>query len=132
VRDDDLDLDLDDEPVIPAKPAKPTKPAPAVKAVPSPAAKPAVAVGTKAPSLLARAKSYVKRPQFNGRTFLTLLLALLALVILAENFAPVRFYLLGLALELPKALCFLIDVALGAALMWWWLRRPTSPVEAGK
>ena len=53
-------------------------------------------------------------------------------MILGENTAPVRFYLLGLALELPKALAFILDVAVGAALMWWWLRRPTSPAEGGK
>lgn len=132
MRDDDLDLDLDDEPAIPAKPAKPVRPAPTAKAAPTPAAKPALLAGTKAPSLIDRAKGYVKRPQFNGRTFLLMLLALIALVILTENLAPVRFYLLGLALELPKALAFLLQVALGAALMWWWLRKPSTPAEGEK
>lgn len=128
MRDDDLDLDLDDLPAMPAKPAKPVKPAPAT----NPAPKPAAAVGAKASGLLGRAKDYVKRPQFNGRTFLILLLALLAIVLLSENSGPVRFYLLGLALELPKSLAFLLHLAVGAALMWWWLRRPAKPAEAGK
>lgn len=132
MRDDDLDLDLDYEPGTPAKPAKPVKPTPAAKAAAATDPKPALSAGAKAPSLLARAKNYVKRPQFNGRTFLILLLALLALVILGENAAPVRFYLLGLALELPKALAFLIHVAAGAALMWWWLHKPSKSAEGGK
>lgn len=129
--DDDLDLELDDKPVTP-RPAKPVKSAPAPKAAAP--AEPAVAktVGARPPGLAQRAREYVKRPQFNGRTFLTTLIVLIILVILAENWAPVRFYLFGIALELPKAIAFLLDVALGAALMWLWLRRPGKVAEGTK
>lgn len=131
MRDDDLDLELDDEPVAPARPAKPAKTEPVKPAVkPAPAA--AKAAKETVPGLIERAKNCFKAPQFNGRTFLTVLVVLLALVLVAENWSPVRFYCLGLALELPKALCFLIDVAIGALLMWLWLRRNPASLESGK
>ncbi|MHB8996533.1 MAG: hypothetical protein ACYC63_14910 [Armatimonadota bacterium] len=129
--DDDLDLELDDEPKTP-RPATSVKSSPAPKAAAP--AQPAVAktVGTRPPGLAQRARDYVKHPQFNGRTFLTILIILIILVILAENWAPVRFYLFGIALELPKAIAFLLDVALGAILMWLWLRRPGKVAEGTK
>lgn len=130
--DDDLDLELDDEPLKPARPAKPAKPAPAPKATAPAEPTPVKTVGTRPPGLAQRARDYVRHPQFNGRTFLTILIVLIILVILAENWAPVRFYLFGIALELPKAIAFLLDVAIGAALMWLWLRRPGKVAEGTK
>jgi uncharacterized integral membrane protein len=132
VTDDDLDLELDDEPVKPARPAKPAKPAPVSKAAAPTEAPPANAVGARPPSFAQRARDYIRRPQFNGRTFLTILIALIVLVVLAENWTPVRFYLFGIALELPKAIAFLLDVAIGAVLMWLWLRRPGKVAEGAK
>lgn len=133
--DDDLDLDLDDELLTPARPVKAAKPAPAVKpaAVAAPAQPAAAkAVGSRPPGLLQRARACVKCPQFSGRTFLTILIALVSIVVLGENLAPVRCYFFGFAFELPKALACLIDAAFGAALMWWWLRRSAKPTEAEK
>lgn len=131
--DDDLDLDLGEEPVKRARPPRAARPDPAT-AAPSPAEPKAApkAVGVKQPGLAARASAYVKHPTWNGRTFLALLIVLLIVVLFAENIAPVRFYFLGLALELPKSIAFILDVALGALLMWLWLRRGARTVEAGK
>lgn len=131
--DDDLDLDLGEEPVKRVRPPRPARTA-ATPAAPSPAEpKPAAkAVGVKQPGLATRAAAYVKRPQWNGRTFLALLIVLLVLVVFAENIAPVRFYFLGLALELPGSIAFLLDVALGVLLMWLWQRRTARTPESGK
>lgn len=136
--DDDLDLDLelDDEP------AKPQK-APAAKPEPEPAAdKPAASAAkpTAGPAVtgerkglfrgLSNSAAAVKGFSWNARTFAVGLAVLLVIVIFAENWAPVRFYCFGFALEVPKAVCFLLDVALGAVLMWLWQRRAGRAGEA--
>ena len=138
MNDDDLDLELDDEPVKREKPpvAKP-EPKPAA-AKPTPAAAKPAAGGTVSGQRkgllggLSNSAAAMKGFSWTGRTFACGLLALLVLLILAENWAPVRFYFLGLALELPKALAFVLDVALGALLMWLVLRRPARSEEAPK
>lgn len=146
--DDDLDLDLDDEPVRPARTSAPRGPvgAPAAAAatpgaapVAKPGAAPAPAAEAAAKSVSAvyrslpqRLAHYVRHPRLSGRAFLTLLIVLLVIVLIAENSAPERFYLLGLSLELPKSLAFVIDAALGALLMWLWLRRQGGAAESGK
>lgn len=136
--DDDLDLDLGEEPVKRARPPRAARPAPAPvgsnaapgEVVAGPAS--AKAVGVKKPSLVARASAYVKHPQWNGRTFLGLLIFLIVVVLFAENISPVRFYFMGLALELPKSIAFILNVAIGALLMWLWQRRSVRPSESGK
>ena len=130
--DDDLDLELDDEPITPTRPAKSAKPAPAPKAAAPAQPAPAKIAGARPATFAQRVRDYVRRPQFNGRTFLTILIVLIILVILGENWTPVRFYLFGIALELPKAIAFLLDVAIGALLMWLWLRRPGKAAEGTK
>lgn len=136
MNDDDLDLELDDEPAKPTRPqatkadleSAPAKPA-------AQAAKPAAgtAVAGERKGLLSglsNSAAAVKGFVWTGRTFVIVLLALLVIVILAENWSPVRFYFLGLALELPKAVAFVIDVVIGAVLMWLILRRPGRGEEA--
>lgn len=127
--DDDLDLDLDDVPLRPVKPKAAPKPA----AAEEPAkAKPAKVAGVPGPGLLERLRGYVRRPSLSGRTFLALLIALIALVLVIENWAPVRFYFLGLALELPKSIAFILNVAIGAAAAVFCLRRTSRPPESDK
>ena len=141
VKDDDLDLELDDEPVVskprPAAPAAarpaPAKPAPASAA--SPAARPAATPVTPRKGWLGNlsdSAAAVRGFTWNTRTFVWLLLVLVAIVLIAENWAPVRFYFFGFAFEMPKAISFILDLALGALLMWLWLRRSAHAAEAGK
>ena len=138
MNDDDLDLELDDEPVVREKPAAAKPEATAAPAKPAPqAARPAAGatVAGQRKGLLAglsNSAAAVRGFAWSPRTFVIGLLALLVIVILAENWAPVRFYFLGLALELPKAVAFVLDVAIGAALMWLLLRRPGRAEEAPK
>jgi uncharacterized integral membrane protein len=123
VKDDDLDLELDDEPVV-----KERKPAPAAKPVaasPAPTVKPVEPVGERKGwrggivGSVARAKAF----RWDLKTFVYLLLGIVLLVIFIENWVPVRFYALGLTFEIPRTVAFVIDMAIGAALMWLWLRR---------
>lgn len=131
--DDDLDLDLGEEPVKRARPPRAARPAPAPAAqLPADSKAATKAVGAKQPNLVARGLAYIKHPLWNARTFLTLLIVLVAAVLFVQNINPVRFYFMGLALELPKSIAFLLDVALGALLMWLWQRRPVRTVESGK
>jgi uncharacterized integral membrane protein len=129
VSDDDLDLDLDDEPLRPARP-KPVAPKPAPAATAAPRL--AKAVAATKPGLLQRVSDRVRHPRLTGRTFVTILVILVALWLIAENWEPVRFYFIGLALELPKPIAFILDVVLGAVLMWLWLRRTPGATESEK
>ncbi len=133
MKDDDLDLELDDEPVRSER--RPAAPTPKVTPTPTPApelaaaAKPQpVATPTRERKGLAKSLggplAWLRDFRWNIRTFLSLLLALVVLVILAENWVPVRFYALGFSFDLPRTLTFVIDLAIGALLMWLWLRRP--------
>jgi uncharacterized integral membrane protein len=147
VTDDDLDLDLDLEPEEPvkAKPVeqpqrKPAEDTPARKpAEASPTHKPAQAAPARKPGALARLGATIVAPlallrtrTWDLKTFAYGLLALIILAILADNWALVRLNLFGLRFELPKAIAFLLDVALGALLMWLWLRRSPKAVESEK
>lgn len=131
MNDDDLDLDLDLEPAKSAKPEAARaegKPRPPAKAMP-----------TRKPGFFSRFGHSVARPVgtvsrvgWNLRSFLLVLAVLVCLVLLAQNWAPVRFYFFGWAFELPKAIAFLIDVALGVVLTWLLLVRSRSSVESGR
>lgn len=144
VKDDDLDLELDDEPVRsarrPATPAAP-RPAPARPAEPRPVAAVAptarpVATPAAPParkgflSGISDSLAGVRSFHWNVRTFLMLLAVIVVIAIIAENWMPIRFYFFGFAFEIPKALSFILDVALGALLMWLWMRRPGPGAEA--
>lgn len=52
----------------------------------------------------------------------TVIVAALVVWLLAANTAPVRVVLFFWTVDVPKALAFVIDVALGAVLMWLWMR----------
>jgi uncharacterized integral membrane protein len=51
--------------------------------------------------------------------------------LLAVNLGPVRIELVFWTVDMPKTVGFLLDVALGALLMWLWLRRK-SPKKAAE
>jgi uncharacterized integral membrane protein len=138
VKDDDLDLDLDLE-LEPAGAA--TRPGPAAAEKPETAGKaqaePAKVMSGRKPGALAKVGSSVTghlahfgRLNWSFRNFVILLVALLILVVLGQNWEPVRIYLLGLKLELPKAVAFVVDLALGGLLAWLWMRR--QPASRGE
>lgn len=139
--DDDLDLELDEEPVRPRKPAPkpqpaPTAPpaAPAARAAGAPPAEPAKVAGVRKPGLFQRVSDQVSthRVTWNWKTFLLLFVALIIVVAFAENWSPVRFYCFGLRFEMPKAVAFVLNAAIGALVMWFWGRRPAGDVESGR
>jgi len=62
-----------------------------------------------------------------------ILAALIAWLLIA-NLAPVRIVLFFWTVDVPKALAFILDVLLGALLMWLWLRPKAAkkPAEGAK
>ena len=134
----DLDLDLDSEsaPVrkapAPAAPGKPTQDA----------AKPADAapagVPTKRPGILQRlcapCKAFFGRfhlPPWNLKTFLIGLAVLVLLLVIVENWPPMRLSLLGLHADIPKAVVLAVVFALGYLVAWIGMRKP-RPAEGGE
>lgn len=129
----DLELELEEEPKRPKSPRAPAS-APASDARPGQQAQTRAkeSGSASAPAILTqrswregisqRAAS-LRRFHWNIRMFLWLLLILLVLVIIAENWTPLRLYLFGLALELPKAIALLGAMAVGAVISWLWQRR---------
>ena len=137
MKEDDLDLELDlgpDVPPVPERASKPVSPASKAAPVDSPApAKPAKMLPERRPGAFSRFGTQVSgqlahlgSPAWNWRNFGIGLLALLVLLLLGTNWAPVRVYVLGLRLELPGALAFLLSLVLGGLLTWLCLRRHTS------
>jgi uncharacterized integral membrane protein len=61
------------------------------------------------------------------------ILILLAWLLLA-NLSPVRLVLWLWVVDIPKALAFVLDVALGALLMWLWIRQRSArePAKEGE
>ncbi|MBU0608433.1 MAG: hypothetical protein KKI08_11145 [Armatimonadetes bacterium] len=135
MKDDDLDLELDDEPVrreprpAPA-PTAPVKPAATAAVTAAKAAAPAEA--GKRPGWLGgllAPVAWIRDFRWTVRNFLSILIALVVLVVLIENWVPVRCYALGFAFEMPRTVTFVIDLVIGALLMWLWLRRPARGAE---
>jgi len=65
------------------------------------------------------------------RTIGLVILAALIVWLLLANLAPVRVMLFFWTVDIPKTLAFLVDVALGAVLMWLWLR-PKAQKKPGE
>lgn len=61
------------------------------------------------------------------------ILILLVWLLLA-NLSPVRLVLWLWVVDIPKALAFVLDVALGALLMWLWMRQRSArkPAKEGE
>jgi uncharacterized integral membrane protein len=110
---------------------------------PEPAAPPAKAEKPAGePGFFGRLLGKITRPFANlrpaellsPRAIGILIAAALVVWLLAANLAPVRIVLLFWTVDIPKALAFLLDVALGAVLMWLWLRPKAAkkPAEGTK
>lgn len=76
--------------------------------------------------------------QLTSREILTWRLAfigggvLLLLWLLWCNRDPVRIVLWFWTIDMPKAIAFILDVALGALLMWLWMRTRARHLAEGK
>lgn len=73
-------------------------------------------LGDKAAAPFAR----VRLPEWNLKTFAYLLLVILILWFLLENWPPCRVRLLIWNGEAPKTVLFLVNLIIGAALLRWW------------
>jgi uncharacterized integral membrane protein len=127
---DELDLELEADLEPAAAPVK----APEVEA-----RKPAKAAPARKPGPLLRLwNSFndwlvsISRLSGDWKTFGWVLLVLVALAILVENWAPVRVSIFGARFELPKSLGFLLNILIGAALSWFWVKRLARPAEGDK
>lgn len=144
MKDDDLDLDLDLGPDVPSVPERASKPVTAAAKPagdgaaksPNETGKPAKMLPERRPGAFSRLGaqvsgqlSHLGKPAWNWRNFGLGLLLLVVLLLLGTNWAPVRVYVLGLRLELPGALAFLLSMALGGLLTWLCLRRHSTPRE---
>ena len=69
----------------------------------------------------------LKLPPWNLRTFAWLLLGLIVLTFLISNWSPMRFYMFGRGIELPKSVA--IIVLLGVGFLGGWLARAPKPEE---
>jgi uncharacterized integral membrane protein len=120
VTDDNLGIDeLEDQEAEPATKAKPKK-------------------KERAPGLFSRLGQRITAPVakrkpselWNARIIGILVLAALIVWLLAVNLGPVRIVLFFWTVDMPKTVGFLLDVALGALLMWLWLRRKSAKKPA--
>jgi uncharacterized integral membrane protein len=127
---DDLDLDLDafDPEKHPRQPRRSATAEPRADE-PDEVKPPAQAVASHRPGLFARCSAALRAPwimvreqKWNWKTFLWGLAGLILLVLFVENWIPMRFYFLGWRFEVPRTLAFVVDMGIGALLMWWWLR----------
>ncbi len=102
----------------------------------------AQAVTARKPGLIGRWMGSINRffsqitlPEWNLRTFLYLLVALIILVVLARNWTLVRIDLFGWHFDAPKPVVFAVSLALGAVLLRLWqvyvgrhgVEEPTEP-----
>jgi uncharacterized integral membrane protein len=126
--DDDFDIDVDalagdeeePEPILaaPVQPGEaPAEPAPAEAKAMS-ARKPGLwqQLGDRASAPFAR----LRLPEWNLKTFAYLLLIIIILWFLLENWPPCRVRLLIWNGEAPKTVLFLVNLVIGAALLRWW------------
>ena len=137
--DDDLDLDLE----IEAEAARPKRGGlfgwfKRGKAAAETASGPEAAASEdadKRPGLTSRFGSQGepvagKGSVWNLRNFLIGLVALILLVLVAENWAPARLNLIGLHADIPKSVLLVVDFALGFGVAWWiFRRRGTNPTS---
>jgi len=145
VPDDELDLDMElnsePQPARKTPPwAKASRPAaePGKTAEPAPATGPAV-VPARRPGILQKVcapfKAFFGRfhlPPWNARTFIIGLAILLLLLVIVENWPPVRLSLLGLHADIPKAVVLIVVFALGYLAAWNVMRKPRKQAEGGE
>jgi len=89
--------------------------------------KPTRAASARKPSIFARAGeairapfSRLRLPTLDWRTVSYGLLALIALILIVRNWAPVRISLFGWYVDIPKAIAFIIFFGLGVLAAWLW------------
>ncbi len=94
------------------------------------ARRPARAAPARKPGLLARVSetasnrlSKLRPPTLDWRTFSYGLLALIGIILIARNWAPVRIDLFGWHPDMPKAIAFIFFFLLGVATAWLWVVR---------
>ncbi len=127
--DDEFDIDV-------SKPTEDEETGGAPQTAEEPSADPgATAVAARKPGLIGRLAantnqffSRISLPEWNLRTFLYLLVALIIAVLLARNWPPVRIDLFGWRFDAPKSVVFIVSLILGAGLLRLWqicaARRP--------
>ena len=100
------------------------EPSEAPKQPPQHPSKPRVATARKR-GVVARATDVVlgplsglRLPPLDWKIVTWGLVALIAIILVARNWAPVRLNIFGWYLDLPKALAFVLFFALGALCMW--------------
>lgn len=106
-------------------PAAPRPAAPAAAAADAAGDKPVTVMAARKPGLFARMLSPVSSrmgrlhaPTWNLRNFGLGVLVLALLVLVVENWPPMRLSFLGLHVDLPKALVLLVVFALGFLVAW--------------
>jgi len=129
---DDFDIDVEalaagetEETALPEPP--PVAPPPAAEPSAAEAEAPVRAMTARKPSSwqrlgdkMAAPFSRLRLPPWNLRTFFYLLLVVIILWFLLENWPPCRVRLLIWNGEAPKTVLFLFNLLLGAVLLRWW------------
>ena len=64
--------------------------------------------------------SRITLPEWNLRTFLYVLVALIVIVLVTRNWPAVRIDLFGWHIDAPKPVVFVVSLALGAVLLRLW------------
>ncbi len=109
-------------------PDKPAEAARKVQVVPSARKGFFARIGAAIGGMVAR----VPVPEWNARNFIIGLLALLALVLVVENWPLMRLSFLGLHADVPKSLVLIIALAAGFALGWLMFgRQAKAPKPKG-
>jgi len=80
-------------------------------------------VFAKAADALSDRLGRLRPPPLDWRTFSYGLLALIALILVARNWAPVRIDFFGWHPDVPKAVAFVFFFALGLLAEWLWVFR---------
>ncbi len=135
--DDDFDIELEQAATEAKGGAASAKPADEAAAEPSAETH---AMSAKKPGVVDLAKGRLSdRVSRFGRPRLTVvnalwgLLVVLAIALLAENWSAVRVNFFGAYVDVPKPVAFLVDVLIGALIMWYVaLRKPAAPAEDGE
>ena len=135
--DDDFDIELEQAATEARGEAAPAKPA--AEAEPEPSAE-AHAMSAKKPGVVDVAKGRLGdrvakfgRPQLTVKNALWGLLVVILIALLAENWSAVRINFFGAYADVPKPVAFLVDVLIGALIMWYvGLRKPAAPAEGGE
>lgn len=97
------------------------------------------AMSARKPGVVSRAKERLSdkvarlgRPQLTVKNTLWGLLLVVVVAMLAENWSQVRLNFFGAYVDVPKPVAFVVDVGIGALVMWLIMRRKDGAVEGGE